>query len=185
MKEFLMIIIEGKEIHEIRNRFDELFSQMCNSGYNFSVEDNKIKITNIKTTNPSLEIKGKTIQAKFSLRFMLAIPLDFAKEIIKPDVQEKVSLNNKSQYSIISIPLLKATIFKASGASIFMIENNIVQNAIKYYREKFESKGLKFNADTLPFYIDYEKEYQIPMELYKYAHDLDAGLAKYMKEVSA
>ena len=174
---YILISTEGRSENEIKYNLDATLSSFLEFDYTITIEKDTVMIKRKSDGTKVAETDGELFAGSAALRFMACFYDSALTPFLKQDI--KYQFSKEKNGFILSTPPFKTMIIFFKKETLVALENSLIFNIMAYYTKNFESKGLNFNPNILPFFINYEEEYQVPMSIYRYMHEFDRSVQMY------
>jgi len=177
MDDFVLMILEGKDMPTIKANFFFSFHHFLKDNFNFEVKNSIVYIIEKNTGNKIAELKSIVYDTNTYYMLLLSIPLDVANRILDEEFYSKIKNDE-----IYLVPSLKVISFIFNKGKFIEILNSFALNTVKFYRDNYESQNKKLILDDFPIIISYEKEYNIPVAIYNEAHKFEKYINRFVNE---
>ena len=178
MDNFVLIIIEGKDIETVKANFVFTFRGLLKDNFEFEVRNSIIYIKDTYSEGQVAELKSVIYDLSNYYMLLIAIPTDTAEKILDEEFYSKIK-----DGSIYVVPPLKVISFIFKRDTLAETLNSFALNTIKVYRDKYESQNKKLVLDEFPLIISYEKEYEIPTAIYKEMHTFENYITRFASKI--
>jgi len=178
MDNFVLILIEGKDIETIKANFVFTFRGLLKDNFEFEVKNSIIYIKDKDNGEKVAELNSVIYDLSNYYMLLISIPIDFAEKILNEDFYTKIK-----DGSIYVVPPLKLISFVFKRDTLAETLNSFALNTIKFYRDKYESQNKKLVLDEFPLIISYEKEYEIPTAIYKEMHTFENYITRFANKI--
>ena len=178
MDNFVLIIIEGKDIETIKANFVFTFRGLLKDNFEFEVRNSIIYIKDKDNEEKVAELNSVIYDLSNYYMLLISIPIDFANKILDEEFYNKIK-----DGSIYVVPPLKVISFIFKRDKFAETLNSFALNTIKFYRDKYENQNKKLVLDDFPLIINYEKEYEIPTAIYKEMHTFENYITRFANKI--
>ena len=178
MDNFVLILIEGKDIETIKANFVFTFRGLLKDNFEFEVKNSIIYLKDKDNGEKVAELNSVIYDLSNYYMLLISIPIDFAEKILNEDFYTKIK-----DGSIYVVPPLKLISFVFKRDTLAETLNSFALNTIKFYRDKYESQNKKLVLDEFPLIISYEKEYEIPTAIYKEMHTFENYITRFANKI--